>query len=1108
LYRAPLAGEGTTLVRLYARGVWFLHEMGLGRNIGSSVRRSQSQDWERFPLYSEPLAFTGKVSVFSLMAITQGSLYQSLMGDPTLRAWYVAPPTNVTVSGAVISWGAPAGETVAGYHVYRQDGGTGAFSRLDHVGASSLVTGLSFTDPSPYGGQSVYMVRAVKLETGTSGSFYNPSQGITVAYPALPAQLAESTDGVPSTPRSLESGTYQTLQAGPPPASGGPYVCTWIGTGSVPAGGKGTNVTVLLDQPSSVSWTWATNHESVLSVLSPVQGGIYLPGSDVVIKVTGLDVDGQIAKVEFLDENLDLLPGLTNTGNRNVHNPNPATSAYYDWVWDGNGGYFASWYVDSALGRLYWSNQPYIGEYRYTWRNPVAGPHAVTMKATDVNGGVTVLPPVSFTVGNPVASLAIAAQPASQAVDVGQRALFTVTASGGTLPYTYLWKWNATALSGGWGDSYTANPATPKHHYISTYDAYNGATCSVVVTDASGKSVTSEVATLTVNVPPPTITVQPLNQSVLDNQAATFTVGVSAVVPPGGLLYQWAKQVPAGSWANISLATNVTYSATVTTNDSGNYYRVTVSHKTDYNGDGYLPGSVTSSPALLTVTTNSVAPAIVVQPTSQTVGVGQTATFNVTASGTPPLSYQWRTNGIDIVYALGASHTTPAAALGDSGLLYSVVISNAQGVVTSVNAALTVVLLPPAISVQPASQSVTAGQTAAFSVTASGTPPLYYQWRTNDVVIGGATASSHTTAATVINDSGTLYSVVVSNASGSVTSLNATLTVTAAPVAPAIIAQPTNQAVIAGQTAAFSVTATGTAPLYYQWRTNGVAIGGATASSHTTAATVISSSGTLYSVVVSNAAGSVTSSNALLTVTAPATPGLPVSDSFETYASGADVVGTNGWSGEAGAGIVTALTYKARLPPGYPISQAAHSRVLQVAKTLQNDLPGASNENAGVDFMLQTTNGAAPVALTSPVQLGLCVDTQGVIQVWHLYDNGGTWTQRWTAMGSASYATGQWVRVSIQFDYTSNTAGHTLFRPALDGKVHASVYGVAGPTNLTAPGPWYVCANSPGAGGGGAKKISGFKIQGDRPCRLDDFVVTTGGFAYGEPPLGGLFMIR
>jgi hypothetical protein len=114
--------------------------------------------------------------------------------------------------------------------------------------------------------------------------------------------------------------------------------------------------------------------------------------------------------------------------------------------------------------------------------------------------------------------------------------------------------------------------------------------------------------------------------------------------------------------------------------------------------------------------------------------------------------------------------------------------------------------------------------------------------------------------------------------------------------------------------------------------------------------------------------------------------------------------------------------------------------------------------------------------------------------------------QRWTALGHPPVGTGQWVRVSLAFDYTSNPGGHTLFRPELDGKLYPTAFGVADPANLAAPGAWYVCADSPGAGGGGARKISVFNIEGERPCRIDDFVVTLGGFAYTAP--GTLLMIR
>ena len=93
------------------------------------------------------------------------------------------------------------------------------------------------------------------------------------------------------------------------------------------------------------------------------------------------------------------------------------------------------------------------------------------------------------------------------------------------------------------------------------------------------------------------------------------------------------------------------------------------------------------------------------------------------------------------------------------------------------------------------------------------------------------------------------------------------------PVAPYITAQPTNQTVVAGQTATFSVSVSGTASLSYQWQMNGSNISSATAASYTTPATTTGNSGETFRVVVSNSTGSVTSNAATLTVTASTSGG-------------------------------------------------------------------------------------------------------------------------------------------------------------------------------------------------------------------------------------------
>ena len=115
----------------------------------------------------------------------------------------------------------------------------------------------------------------------------------------------------------------------------------------------------------------------------------------------------------------------------------------------------------------------------------------------------------------------------------------------------------------------------------------------------------------------------------------------------------------------------------------------------------------------------------------------------------------------------------------------------------------------PAIVTQPASQTTTAGQPVTFSVTATGTAPLAYQWQKNNVSITGATSSSYTIASTQPSDAGA-YRVIVSNAAGSMTSAAATLTVNAfnAPPAAQILTPAAGTLYRGGDTINFSGDAT------------------------------------------------------------------------------------------------------------------------------------------------------------------------------------------------------------------------------------------------------------------------------------------------------------
>ncbi len=452
----------------------------------------------------------------------------------------------------------------------------------------------------------------------------------------------------------------------------------------------------------------------------------------------------------------------------------------------------------------------------------------------------------------------ITSQPANQTTFAGQTATFSVIASG-TVPLSYQWQKNGAAIGGAISSSYT----TPAE-----ITADNGAQFTVAISNAAG-TIVSNAATLTVNPDPvaPSITAQPASQTINAGQTATFSVTATGTAP---LSYQWQKNSAAIAGATSSSYTTPAEAAS----DNGAQFSVVVSNSA---------GTATSNAAILTVNTP---PAVTAQPVNQTVAVGQTATFSVTATGTAPLSYQWRKNSANISGATASAYTTPAAASTDNGAQFSVVISNAAGSVTS-NAATLTVNVPPSITTQPSSVTITAGQTATFSVTATGTAPLTYQWKKNGTSISGATAASYTTPAETTADNGAQFTVVVSNAAGSATSNTATLTVNAAPVAPSITTQPSSITITAGQTATFSVTATGTAPLNYQWSQNGTAISGATSSSYTTPAETTSASGTQFTVVVSNSVGSATSNAATLTVNpAPVAPSITTQPSSATITAG------------------------------------------------------------------------------------------------------------------------------------------------------------------------------------------------------------------------------
>jgi len=459
----------------------------------------------------------------------------------------------------------------------------------------------------------------------------------------------------------------------------------------------------------------------------------------------------------------------------------------------------------------------------------------------------------------------IIAQPLNDTVCAGANASFSVSVTGEGL--TYQWKINS-------GSGFTN---------INNGGIYSGATTSTltisgVTTGISGyqyqcnisgacvPAALTSINTLTVNAAP-VITSAPSGSIVCAGGNTTFSVGATGV----GLSYQWYVNPGSGFTALTNtgvysgVTTNILSITAATASMSGNQYECIVS-------GGCSPPATTVAVLLFI----NLLPAVASQPSAIVICAGSNTSFSVSATGTA-LTYQWQLNtgsgftnisngGIYSGATTNTLNITGAAAAMTS-YQYRCVVSGICTPSDTSNAVTLTVNTTPAITAQPANDTVCTAGNTSFMISATGSG-LTYQWQVNNGagysnlnnagIYSGATSNLLTITNTPVSVNGYQYRCIVSGTcTPPATSNGAVLIVNSL---PSVTAQPNDSTICAGTNASFSVAATGTG-ISYQWQlstglaysniSNGGVYNGATTNTLSISSAIASMNGYSYRCLVS-----------------------------------------------------------------------------------------------------------------------------------------------------------------------------------------------------------------------------------------------------------------
>jgi len=522
----------------------------------------------------------------------------------------------------------------------------------------------------------------------------------------------------------------------------------------------------------------------------------------------------------------------------------------------------------------------------------------------------------------------ITSQPSTLTKCENQSALFDLQSTG-TAPLNYQWYKGASSITGATSSSYLISP-------ISTNDAAN---YKCIVTNSCG-NVTSDVVSLTVNTNV-SISSQSNSQTICEGTSPTLTISTSGTTP---ITYQWYDE----NGAITGKVTNSLNFTSIGTSDEGNYYCIATN----------TCATATSSTIALSVDEN---PTIATNPASTDVCENLSAVFNISANGTAPFTYQWSDANGEIVGATNSSYLIPQVSSTDAGN-YTVKVINSCGNVISSAATLTV-KTNVSITNQSTSNTVCNGASPSFSVTASGTAPITYQWyKNNNSISTNATNSTYNIASAVSSDEAD-YFVIATNSCNTVQSNMISLTVKES---PSISSQPSDATVCTGSSVQFNVSATGTQPMTYQWYDVNGAISGATSSNYLISQSSTSDAGTYYA-IVTNSCSDATTNNATLTVNSPV--------SISTQPSGSTVCETSAASMSVTVSGTTPITYQ-WFVDGNTISGATNNAYSITNTTLANAadyfVTAANSCNSVQSNTINLSVEQAPSISSQPADATVC----------------------------------------------------------------------------------------------------------------------------------------